>query len=144
MTTTEEKVTGATQQVGRAEGNAGRCGWALRPAGSILMARFRSLLVVAIPALAALHPAGCKARVPAADNSVLLPLTFLGTAEDFTVLAGSAVTNTGPTTIVGNLGVSPGTAVTGFPPGAVTGGKMHVAAAVAPRGCVGKARLLAT
>jgi hypothetical protein len=31
------------------------------------------------------------------------------------------VTNTGPTTVVGNLGVWPGSAVTGFPPGGVSG-----------------------
>jgi hypothetical protein len=35
----------------------------------------------------------------------------------FEILAGSTVTNTGATTVTGNLGVSPGTAVTGFPPG---------------------------
>jgi hypothetical protein len=41
----------------------------------------------------------------------------LGTAANFLVLAGTTVTNTGPTVIKGELGVWPGTAVTGFPPG---------------------------
>jgi hypothetical protein len=41
----------------------------------------------------------------------------LGTADAFSVLAGQTVTNAGPTTMNGNLGVSPGSAVTGFPPG---------------------------
>ena len=44
-----------------------------------------------------------------------------GTTTTFAVLAGSAVTSTGLTVINGDLGVSPGTAITGFPPGVVTG-----------------------
>lgn len=54
----------------------------------------------------------------------------LGTAASFAVLAGTTVTNTGPSTVVGDLGVSPGTAVTGFPPGTVIGAQ-HDADAVA-------------
>ncbi|MGA8847714.1 MAG: ice-binding family protein, partial [Nocardioides sp.] len=54
----------------------------------------------------------------------------LGTAAPFAVLAGSAVTNTGPSVLRGDLGLSPGTAVTGFPPGTVLG-TQHVADAVA-------------
>jgi hypothetical protein len=45
----------------------------------------------------------------------------LGTTSSFAVLAGTTVTNTGATTITGNVGVSPGTAVVGFPPGIVSG-----------------------
>ncbi len=59
------------------------------------------------------------------------PPVGLGTAAPFAVLAGTpAVTNTGPTSITGDLGISPGSAVTGFPPGTVTG-TTHAADAVA-------------
>jgi hypothetical protein len=48
----------------------------------------------------------------------------LGTAGNFAVLAGTTVTNTGPSAITGDVGVwSSGgaNAITGFPPGLVTG-----------------------
>jgi Ice-binding-like len=60
------------------------------------------LLMFATPANAALH-----ATVP------------LGTAAQYAVLGSSTVTNTGPSTLNGSLGVSPGTSITGFPPGKV-------------------------
>jgi hypothetical protein len=55
----------------------------------------------------------------------------LGNATPFAVLAGTTVTNTGPSVISGDLGVSPGTAVIGFPPGEVINGTQHDADAVA-------------
>jgi hypothetical protein len=55
----------------------------------------------------------------------------LGSAQCFTVLGASTVTNTGPTVVTGSVGVSPGTAITGFPPGKVIGGTTHAADATA-------------
>jgi subtilisin family serine protease len=51
----------------------------------------------------------------------------LGSAQGFAVLGGSTITSTGSSVITGNLGVSPGTAVTGFPPGLVVSGTIHAA-----------------
>jgi hypothetical protein len=67
----------------------------------------------------------------AADILAHSPPVTLGSAEAFAVLGGSAVTNTGETKISGNLGLSPGTSVTGFPPGVVVNGKIYVADRVA-------------
>lgn len=55
---------------------------------------------------------------------------ILGSATDFAVLAGSTVTNTGPSVVNGNLGVWPGLAVVGFGPGVVNG-TIHAGDAVA-------------
>src|SRR6185503_12008209 len=55
------------------------------------------------------------------DASATQPPVVLGSTTTFRVLAGSTVTSTGATTVNGDFGLSPGTAVTGFPPGTVNG-----------------------
>jgi hypothetical protein len=82
--------------------------------------RRASLLVVIAAVIAGAWPATAFAATQ----------PRLGTALNFTVLGGSTITNTGPSVLTGNLGLSPGSAVTGFPPGSVTGVK-HITDAVA-------------
>jgi type VI secretion system secreted protein VgrG len=55
----------------------------------------------------------------------------LGAAQDVAILGSSTVTSTGDTTIIGNLALSPGSAITGFPPGRVQGGTIHINDALA-------------
>ncbi|MGC8511349.1 MAG: ice-binding family protein, partial [Acidimicrobiales bacterium] len=82
------------------------------PIGATLVATAAALLVA--PALA----------VPASASTTAVAL---GNAAPFAVLAGTTVTNTGTSQIAGSVGVSPGSAVTGFPPGLITGGSIDAA-----------------
>lgn len=86
-------------------GNRGRP--ALAPASGLTAGL---IVTVTMAVLAAAQGAANAATAPP-----------LGSAGSFAVLAATTVTSTGPTVVNGDLGVSPGTAVTGFPPGTVTG-----------------------
>ncbi len=91
-------------------------------------ARLRSVTVIALVALLALVASTTAAHADVDEVE-------LGTADSFAVLAGQSVTNTGPTTITGDIGIHPGAT---DPPDNVTGsgsitltGSLHDADAVA-------------
>lgn len=61
---------------------------------------------------------GCS--VPSGAPGGTFPCA-LGTTSTYGTLAGTTITNIGSTVINGDLGLYPGTSVTGFPPGTVNG-----------------------
>jgi hypothetical protein len=69
-------------------------------------------------------PAPSPAVVIPLQTTVQATVTIAG-ASALAVLAGSAITNTGATIITGDLGLSPGTSVGGFPPG-ILNGTQHI------------------
>lgn len=70
------------------------------------------------------------------NKSTLVPIrtiqssVMLGAAKDLAVLAGSGITSTGATIITGDMGLSPGTSIGGFPPG-ILNGTQHINDAIA-------------
>ena len=93
--------------------------------------RLTKLAPLVLPLAAGLAACSAPSHASRASAESALTAPGLGTAQSFAVLGGATITNTGLSTVVGDLGVAPGTAVTGFPPGLLTGGSMHVADAIA-------------
>ncbi len=81
------------------------------PQWHAIVSWFVAILLIAFGAVA-LTPSNANAAATAVG---------LGTADSYGVLGGQSVTNTGPSVVSGDLGVSPGSAISGFPPGTVLG-----------------------
>jgi hypothetical protein len=83
---------------------------------------FTGLAIASVALLAACgndDPSPNHSKIPI-QNIPMASVSMAG-AADLAVLAGSSVTNTGATDITGDLGLSPGTSVGGFPPGILNG-----------------------
>ena len=68
-----------------------------------------------------LKGAGVKSVVMNSTVGAPVGTPVLGTARTYGILAATAITNTGSSVITGNVGLTPGTSVTGFPPGTISG-----------------------
>lgn len=69
---------------------------------------------------------------PAKANPVVIPVQTtnqaniaLGASSGLAILAGSTITSTGATNITGDIGLSPGSSIGGFPPG-ILNGTQHI------------------
>lgn len=78
-----------------------------------------SIILGALTLICGVLITSCKKDVP--KQKVEMETVALGNASYFAVLAGAAITNTGSTNITGDLGLSPGSSVGGFPPGILNG-----------------------
>lgn len=65
---------------------------------------------------------------PSSKNPAVIPVqataqnsVVLGSTSTLAVLAGASITSTGATNITGDIGLSPGSSIGGFPPGILTG-----------------------
>ena len=90
----------------------------------VRVARRMSVGVASVAAL------GLLVALPGSAQAAATPIP-LGNADPFVVLAGQTITNTGTTTITGDIGISPGSSLTGGPPLMILNGTSHVADPVA-------------
>ena len=100
-----DQIKGILQEIGQASVNR-------KAHKAMLKHRVMGLFVAFGAAVFLFAPASASAQVN------------LGTAGSFGALAGTTVTNTGPTVVTGDVGVFAGAAITGFPPG-IASGTLH-------------------
>lgn len=88
------------------------------------MRKYKLLPILALMSVAFIN--GCDKDDDANPDVIPVQTTVqvsvpLSGTSNFAILAGSAITSTGATTITGDIGLSPGTSIGGFPPGILTG-----------------------
>ncbi|MFZ4457010.1 MAG: ice-binding family protein [Bacteroidales bacterium] len=89
--------------------------------------KVRTILTTGVFASVVLFSA-CSKDDATTTNPIVIPLQTtaqatipLGSTADFAVLAGSAITSTGNTSVTGDIGLNPGSSIGGFPPGVLVG-----------------------
>ncbi|HTA38622.1 MAG TPA: ice-binding family protein [Candidatus Acidoferrales bacterium] len=94
-------------------------------------------VLVALVATACNSNSGTSGTIPAAAagagrtaSAASTPDVNLRSAASFAILAGATVTSTGQSDITGDVGIFPGSAMTGFPPGIIHG-RLRVAGPIA-------------
>ncbi|NOU18962.1 MAG: DUF3494 domain-containing protein [Bacteroidales bacterium] len=94
-------------------------------------------LLTALAMVSVVLTTGCEKDETNPANQIEIPVQTtvqtaipLADASNIAILSGSAVTNTGATVITGDIGLSPGTSVGGFPPG-ILNGTLHINDAIA-------------
>ncbi|MDQ3047312.1 MAG: ice-binding family protein [Bacteroidota bacterium] len=104
----------------------------------------KKIILVSVAVIGAFLIAGCKKDNDTAptsgggsSNPVVIPVqttvqanVSLAGASVLAILAGSSISNTGATSITGDMGLSPGTSIGGFPPGILIG-TQHINDAIA-------------
>jgi hypothetical protein len=106
----------APNRPGSSTGTFPRLVTALRDRSNILRTR-RGTKVATVGLLGVITFVGFSASPAFAAATAI----NLGAATPYAVVAGTTITNTGSTVITGDIGLSPGTSITGFPPGTVAG-----------------------
>jgi hypothetical protein len=68
-------------------------------------------------------PSSSQSNIP--QQSTIQATVAMGSLSTIAIIAGSSISNTGSTHVTGDMGLSPGTSVGGFPPGILTG-TLHI------------------
>jgi hypothetical protein len=93
-------------------------------------------VLISFVLMSAMLFSACKKKqndpAPNSDNPAVIPVqsvvqgnVSLSNSAGLAILAGTSITNTGETNITGDMGLSPGSSVGGFPPG-ILNGTLHI------------------